>query len=126
MHIPWDAELWAQNAKLNLAIQGITGKTEHIYDALVALKQAEKLEPGNPVLKYELGWLFVQLGNYKEANSYFKKALEGDPFNADYLFALGQNYEKRQDAEKAIVFYKKSLYVKHQEQVLARLEKLEQ
>ena len=56
---------------------------------------------------YSRGRDQYKIGNFNQALVYFKKAIEKDPNNVDYLFALGKTYSFRYDSEEN---YKNSLY----------------
>jgi O-antigen ligase/tetratricopeptide (TPR) repeat protein len=67
------------------------GKTD---DALVQLKEAEKLSPQKQAILFELGAAYVGKKNYADAEKYFKKAFELDQTYdmARLLYAAGAVY----------------------------------
>ena len=58
--------------------------------ALENYKKAYELDKNNVVLLNEIAYLYVDLGNYKEAENYYKKALEIKPNDENSLKNLLQ------------------------------------
>ncbi|MCS7184830.1 MAG: tetratricopeptide repeat protein, partial [bacterium] len=44
---------------------------------------------------YKMGVEFFNVGKYKTATKYFKKAIKHEPKNATYYYMLGLSYEKQ-------------------------------
>lgn len=61
----------------------------------------------NPDMQVVAGLLSVQLGDFEQADAYFKQALEGGFKNRDQLLLyLGQTAEQRDNDDEAIVWYR--------------------
>ena len=58
--------------------------------ALENYKKAYEIDKNNVVLLNEIAYLYVDLGNYEEAENYYKKALEIKPNDENYLKNLLQ------------------------------------
>jgi len=72
------------------------------YDeAAVYLEKASKGIPAQGRIHYNLGLLFQQLKQDSEAEAELLKALEIEPVNTDYLYALADHYLKRGELAKA-------------------------
>jgi len=75
-----------------------------------ALKQGIEMWPNdNSLLMVELINYYLTADKTDEAMSYLEKAIEKDPENYSYYFAIGTLYEKKENYEKAIEFYQKTL-----------------
>jgi Flp pilus assembly protein TadD len=72
------------------------------YDeAAVYLEKASKGMPAQGRIHYNLGLLFQQLRRDLEAEAELVKALEIEPVNTDYLYALADHYLRTDDLAKA-------------------------
>ena len=72
------------------------------YDeAAVYLEKASKGMPDQGRIHYNLGLLFQQLKRDSEAEAALLEALEIEPVNMDYLYALADHYLKRGELMKA-------------------------
>lgn len=64
---------------------------------------------------YSRGRDQYKIGNFNQALVYFKKAIEKDPNNVDYLFALGKTYSFRYNSEEndrqSLYYYDKVLEI---------------
>ena len=60
--------------------------------ALENYKKAYEIDKNNVVLLNEIAYLYVDLGNYEEAENYYKKALEVKPNDENSLKNLLQLY----------------------------------
>ena len=58
--------------------------------ALENYKKAYEIDKNNVVLLNEIAYLYVDLGNYEEAENYYKKALEVEPYDENSLKNLLQ------------------------------------
>ena len=57
--------------------------------------------PGNPRVHYNLGLLLQFMNEQKEAEKELIRALELDPYNTDFLYALADHYGKSGQLYKA-------------------------
>ena len=84
------------------------------YDnALSAMKKATELSPYDDLLWIDLGFIYNYRTYHEETKDCLEKALELNPNNPNYFiyYQLGQYYERIQEKEKAISFYKKTLEI---------------
>src|SRR5437016_6234946 len=65
------------------------GKLE---EALPLLEKALKADPENSFLNYQLGEIYLRLGNYDRSETLTKKAVEKEPSNVEYRATLGGIY----------------------------------
>ena len=75
--------------------------------ALESYKKAYEMDKNNIVLLNEIAYLYVDLGNYEEAEAYYKKALEIKPNDENSLKNLLQLLyfqDKRMEMKKYIPF----------------------
>jgi tetratricopeptide (TPR) repeat protein len=81
--------------------------------ALKMAKLAVDLDPNNSAYLDTMGWVYFKLGEYKEAESFVKKALaarqKSDGSSATLEEHLGDIYEKLGDNDRAIEQWKKAL-----------------
>ncbi|MDD2806606.1 MAG: tetratricopeptide repeat protein [Elusimicrobiales bacterium] len=79
---------------LSLVIILYAGKTalraREWRDPVLLWEQAEKLYPGSPRIKYNLGGIFYQKGDYARARDYYMRAL-GHAENTEGYYLLAQN-----------------------------------
>lgn len=66
----------------------------------------------NNMLMVELINYYLTTDKTEEALEYLQKAIEKDPENYSYYFAIGTLYEKKENFEKAIEYYQKTLDIK--------------
>ncbi len=86
------------------------------YDeAAVYLEKASKGMPDQGRIHYNLGLLFQQLKRDSEAEAALLKALEIEPVNTDYLYALAEHYLRKGELVKAKSLAERmiSLYPNH-------------
>lgn len=84
------------------------------YDnALTAMQKATELSPYDDLLWIDLGFIYNYRTYHEETKNCLEKALELNPNNPNYLIyhQLGQYYERVQEKEIAISYYKKALDV---------------
>ena len=73
------------------------------YDeAVVFMEKAARGMPGHPRVFYNLGLLLQQQGRLPEAEEALRRALDLEPANFDFLFALADHYVKRGEYRKAL------------------------
>ena len=75
--------------------------------------------PGHSRVHYNLGLTLQYLGRASEAETAFTKALEIEPSNLDYLYALADHYVKTSDWLKALEVAERMMVV-HPENPLGR------
>lgn len=84
-------------------------------DTLAALEELQKGIDAYPTeaidLINELINVYIQTGKDQLAMDYLSKAIEKEPKNATYLFALGTLYDKKKESEKAVELYKKAIEI---------------
>jgi tetratricopeptide (TPR) repeat protein len=78
-----------------------------------ALKQGIEMWPeDNNMLMVELINYYLTADKTDEAMAYLEKAIEKDPENFSYYFAIGTLYEKKENYDKAIDYYQQTLDIK--------------
>ena len=75
--------------------------------ALKEFKKAEKKNPNDHLLQYDLGLLYALRERYDEAIVYYKKALELSPTYGAAMNSLGNAYAGKKDWDQAIYYYRK-------------------
>jgi len=78
-------------------------------EAIVLLEQAEKLDPANYVIPYELALAQYQNKEYSKAAERLKKLLPHKDVNANVYQLLGNTYDMMGDTTSAIRTYKEGL-----------------
>ena len=73
------------HSNLGVALRGV-GRTE---DALLAVRQAERLLPGDNDIRFNVACLLQDLGRSEEAIAAYEAVLKADPDHADALSNLG-------------------------------------
>ena len=71
-------------------------------------KIAHTTFPDNPLTYNLLGWSYLGLKNYTEAEKQLTKAIELDPNMAAAHYNLGNLYLEKEDNEKALNMYQKA------------------
>ena len=91
------------NPEILASLGVLLARMEHTDEALLYLKQADKLSPESPKIKNDIGALFANEKNYSTALPYFLEAIRLDPnFRGGYLnaaacyAALGENDQAQQ------------------------------
>ncbi|RMF57168.1 MAG: tetratricopeptide repeat protein [Calditrichaeota bacterium] len=70
-------------------------------EAIKAFQKADSLQPRLPVVQYNLGVTHFKLKNYREAEHYFKRAIEYGDYLDAHLY-LGVIYQKKGDYQSAL------------------------
>ncbi len=83
-------------------------KNRHL-EALSAIQQVIKINPGYGDAYRDLGITYWNLKRLKESEEAFKNAYSLDPFNAEYLDNLGSLYMKSRKFAEAVSWYKKGI-----------------
>jgi len=95
-----------------------------IFEAMELVKKALKLSPGNGAYIDSLGWVYFKKGMFEEAKVELEKAKEiigEDPVVYDHL---GDVYFKTNSFDKAKEAWTKSIGLKPDEKVKAKLQLL--
>ena len=98
---------WENLAKIYQAMIGAAAGADQW--AIAAYQQAIQLDPTNPVLRFDLGGLYAQLGAYDSSQTQFQNAvgLKSDYINAMYNLAFV--YKQQKSWLKAAVTFQKVL-----------------
>ena len=80
--------------------------------ALEVLKEGFEKYPQDNGILTSMIQMYLDLDKTEEAMKYLQMAIEQDPGNATFNFALGTLYEKQGNEEKAIETYKKAIELK--------------
>ncbi len=88
---------------LALATQAL--KSGRPGDAVAPLREAARLQPGNPVIQHDLGLACLEIGHLPDAIAAFQRAIGAKPRYADAYFRLGIAYEKLGDLGAAVLAY---------------------
>ena len=75
--------------------------------ALKEFKKAEKINPNDHLLQYDLGLLYALRERYDEAIVHYKKALELSPTYGAAMNSLGNAYAGKKEWDQAIFYYRK-------------------
>jgi len=71
-------------------------------EAITYMQKASKLMPERSRINYNTGLMLQYLGRNKEAETELLKALDKDPNNFDFLYALADHYIKTEQPQKAL------------------------
>jgi tetratricopeptide (TPR) repeat protein len=80
----------------------LLAEMQQYSDAAGYLRQASEGMPERSRIHYNLGLLEQMLGRNTEAEAAMLRALEVEPTNIDFLYALADHYLKRGDLELAL------------------------
>ena len=78
-----------------------TDSEESRREALAAFEQALGLEPANALAHYEIGRLFSQTGNFKQAHEHLTRAIDLEPDFYEAYYALGNMCSRTGDREQS-------------------------
>jgi len=109
---PNDVKVWETQAYLELNYAG------NLEKAKSAFEKAIILDPNNPLLKVELGAIFIIEENFEEAIKMFQKATDTKKDLKDAYFGLALCFEKQEEGEKALENYKKLLELSPEDEIL--------
>lgn len=85
------------------------GKDE---EAMKAIEDAKKKNPGDASLMQAEADMFYKLGNIAKYKEIMEKIIANDPENPDLLYNLGVSANRLNDNDQAIKYYKKALELK--------------
>ncbi len=102
-----EENLWYASILSNQSVF-FTGKKENLI-GITYRKLAHKLVPENVSILNALGADYAHIGNFKQAEIYFKKALDIASHEITTLRNLGQLYLDTRDYQQAIFYYQKLL-----------------
>ncbi|MGH9342568.1 MAG: tetratricopeptide repeat protein [Terriglobia bacterium] len=71
-------------------------------EAIQTLRQAVKLDPGNPGLHHELGMTFLMIRDWDDASVELREAIRHNPLSAEAHSGLGYAMEKQGDLQDAL------------------------
>jgi tetratricopeptide (TPR) repeat protein len=77
-------------------------------DAVVPLREAALLEPGNPIIQHDIGLACLEIDRLSDAIAAFQRALASNPRYTDAYFRLGIALEKLGDLGGAILAYNRA------------------
>ena len=77
-------------------------------DAVVPLREAALLEPGNPIIQHDIGLACLEIDRLSDAIAAFQRALASNPRYTDAYFRLGITLEKLGDHGGAILAYNRA------------------
>ncbi|MFW6327498.1 MAG: tetratricopeptide repeat protein, partial [Bacteroidota bacterium] len=77
--------------------------------ALDALKEGFEKYPDNNTILTSMIQVYLDLDKTQDAMKYLQLAIEQDPTNATYYFALGTLYEKNEQQQEAIEVYEEAI-----------------
>jgi Flp pilus assembly protein TadD len=77
-------------------------------DAVVPLREAALLEPGNPIIQHDIGLACLEIDRLSDAIAAFQRALASNPRYTDAYFRLGITLEKLGDLGGAILAYNRA------------------
>jgi tetratricopeptide (TPR) repeat protein len=83
-------------------------KTGRPADAVVPLREASRLEPGNPIIQHDLGLACLEIDRVGDAIAAFQRAIASNPRYTDAHFRLGIALEKLGDLGGAILAYNRA------------------
>ena len=76
-----------------------------------AFRKAIELNPSYAKAHYNLGTLFLKLGDYREALEALREAIRLNPRSSDALYNLAAAYAQLGDKENALQFLKQAIEV---------------
>jgi tetratricopeptide (TPR) repeat protein len=102
-----EAKIAQANRHHALGIQYVREK--RYEEALVELEQALGLNPGNPTIVNNYGFVLYKMGRYKESITWFEKTVSLDEDRSVVYVNLGDAYMNLGEDEKAASCYRKYL-----------------
>jgi tetratricopeptide (TPR) repeat protein len=103
------------NARARSALGMILYNNGNLAEAKTQLEKTIELAPESTTGDhFNLGIVLSALGRDEEAAASFERALELEPFRADYCIALARTYGKLGEAEKAQALYRRAKELEQQ------------
>ena len=100
----------------HLAVQAEEfARNNQLAPALDALSEALEKDPSNGAAHAMLAKIEFSRGNVGKADTEIKAALNGNPYNPDYLYVLGKVLAKQGDSKGALDAFQKTVLVDPQE-----------
>ncbi|BAU23147.1 hypothetical protein THC_0756 [Caldimicrobium thiodismutans] len=109
--IPIDSTTKSNYVSDYIALANISRLSKNYTEAIAAAKRALELSPDESDAYAVLGLLYKEQGHYKEAENYFKKAIELDS-KQRHSYKLAELYLENENYKAAIEFLRKSLELK--------------
>jgi tetratricopeptide (TPR) repeat protein len=107
------AEMRYEGSKVYLFLSNAYKAKGDTASSLDALKQGIEAWPeDNNILMVDMINYYLTANKTEDALEYLFKAVEKDPENYSYLFAIGTLYDKKQKYDEAIEYYAKTLAIK--------------
>lgn len=85
------------------------GAVNNLPMARDAYKEAIQLDPGNALLLDNLGWVYLLMGDYDNAQATLRQALDLDPINSDAATHLATLYYYQRNYEGAIELFQPAI-----------------
>jgi tetratricopeptide (TPR) repeat protein len=95
-------EDYPENHEAQYSLALLLVETGREGEALAYLEQAADGLPERARIRYNLGLLQQQLGRLADAERSMRAAVEVEPRNLDYLYALADHYARRGDFRRAL------------------------
>jgi tetratricopeptide (TPR) repeat protein len=99
-----EAELWFEKG-LELEQTGAA-----VEEVIAAYRKAAEIDPDSAGALVNLGTVYFNLRDWRQAEQHYRKALEVDPEYALANFNLGNLYDERGDRAKALAHYLAALH----------------
>jgi len=105
-------KLWPYNVDNNYELGNAFARARKYKKAIWAYKEALKANPGYDEIYFNLGVMYMNVGNKEKSEFYIKKSIEINPISVTSYIVLGNLYlNKFDDIEKAKECYKKAIEI---------------
>jgi len=108
-----EARKWLKKNPRDFAFNNLLGvilrKQTRYHDALVYLKAARKTEPKNSAPLVNLGNVYLDMGDGKNAEEIYLQIIRAEPKNAEHARMLGRAYMAEGEYPKSLVQFRRSL-----------------
>lgn len=78
-------------------------------ESILLLEKAEKLEPKNPIIKYEMSYAYYKKKDYTKTIKILKKLIKKEKPKDYYYQVLGNAYDLSGDSKKALKTYQEGM-----------------
>ncbi len=93
--------------KVNMINGIMQARSQNFEEALKFFKTAEQISPNDPGVQYNIGLVYLQLEDDKQAEAAFKKVIRIHPNHQEAYVRLGILYERKNRIDEALnVFFK--------------------